>query len=555
MALHLNAEQKNLRRLWSEYDTFVIPPYQRPYSWDVTECRQLYDDLIDAFNRTSDRDYFMGTIILAVADNQRDECPRIVDGQQRMTTFWLMFKSLSVLLPEVTSLLDMLFSREWDGQGQQMRIKSLVNDANDMDIMIDIYKWDCDDYEKRYNDLIEEKQRNEYFNIEDIIADDEIKMRGTTMYFYYRFREFKENDIEGLRNFAKFLMKSVLIIPIEMHAPGIRDAEDKALVIFETINNRGVELSDSDIFKARLYSKAITTQDKDEFVRLWDLVVDNCKRLGIEIDRLFTIYKNLTLAEEGKGTFNVGIREFFDGRNGEISRHCYSDIMDKLLTIAGIYQKYKSLEIGTSKIAGWAQMLSVCNSSSTWCDSILAIWVMKRGWDEKTLEPFMQRMVKYTLLTGHIFADISAHDIMSDIAKTGDSKRLHINGEIATYLVHYERSYAFAKLALILEMGGGLLDHEMTNIVQRKRTSYYTENGECVKEKYFDESLGNIAFVPTEKARQSIDYKRYMQELEKVDPECAAVANKTGRKLFMQNVHERCKRKTLVLDDFFKRNK
>ena len=105
MSLHLNAEQKNLRRLWSEYDTFVIPPYQRPYSWNVTECRQLYDDLIDAFNRPYDNDYFMGTIILAVADNQRDEFPRIVDGQQRMTTFWLMFKSLSVLLPEVTSLL------------------------------------------------------------------------------------------------------------------------------------------------------------------------------------------------------------------------------------------------------------------------------------------------------------------------------------------------------------------------------------------------------------------------------------------------------------------
>ena len=41
MAFHLNAEQKNLRRLWSEYDTFVIPPYQRPYSWDVAECRKL----------------------------------------------------------------------------------------------------------------------------------------------------------------------------------------------------------------------------------------------------------------------------------------------------------------------------------------------------------------------------------------------------------------------------------------------------------------------------------------------------------------------------------
>ena len=555
MALHLNAEQKNLRRLWSEYDTFVIPPYQRPYSWDVAECRQLYDDLIDAFNRTTDRDYFMGTIILAVADDQRDECPRIVDGQQRMTTFWLMFKSLSVLLPDVPSILDMLYSREWDGRGKQMRIKSLVNDANDMDIMTNIYSWGIDDYEKRYKNLMEAKLSNVHFKIEDFISDDENKMRGTTMYFYYRFREFKENDIEGLRNFAKFLMQSVLIIPIEMHAPGIRDAEDKALIIFETINNRGVELSNSDIFKARLYSKAITTKDKDEFVKLWDSVVDSCKRLGIDIDRLFTIYKNLSLAEEGKLSYNVGIREFFDGRNGEISRHSYSDIMNKLLHIADIFQKYKSLELGTSKIAGWAQMLSVCNSSSTWSDSILAMWAMKKEWDEKTLEPFMQRMVKYTLLTGQFFGEMSAHEIMSDIAKTGDSKQLHVNGEIASYLVHYERSCEYAKLALILEMGGGLLDYELSNIVQRKRMSYYTEKGECVREKYFDDSLGNIAFVPTDKARQSIDFERYMQELERVDPECAAVANKTGQKYLLSNVKERNQRKTAILDEFFKRSK
>ena len=51
MAIHLNAEQKNLKRLLNEYETFVIPPYQRPYSWLVGECRQLYEDLIDAFNR------------------------------------------------------------------------------------------------------------------------------------------------------------------------------------------------------------------------------------------------------------------------------------------------------------------------------------------------------------------------------------------------------------------------------------------------------------------------------------------------------------------------
>ena len=555
MSLHLNAEQKNLRRLWSEYDTFVIPPYQRPYSWNVTECRQLYDDLIDAFNRPYDNDYFMGTIILAVADNQRDEFPRIVDGQQRMTTFWLMFKSLSVLLPEVTSLLDMLYSRNWDGQGEQIRIKSLVNDANDMEIMNDIYSWKLSHYEQRYEKLKEDSRNFDYVDIEDIIDEDDNNMKVATMYFYYRFREFKQNDIAGLRSFAKFLMMSVLIIPIEMHAPGIRDAEDKALVIFETINNRGVELSDSDIFKARLYSKAISPKEKDEFVTLWDFVVDYCKRLRIDIDTLFTIYMNLKTASEGLNSYPPSIREFFDGRNGELSRHSYKSIMDRLIEIADILQKYKTLELGTSKIAGWAQLLSVCGRATTCNDSILVAWAMKKGFEEKTLEPFLQRMVRYSMLTGRAWSEMRSLEIMADIMNHGDSKRLHVNGELVNYFFHSYRSLDFAKLALILEMGGGLLDHQIVNIVQRKKHSYTLQNGELVREKYFDESIGNIAFVPTEKARQTKGFEEYMQRLEQVDPECAAIANKTGQKFLLSHVNERSKRKTSVLDEFFKRSK
>lgn len=555
MSLHLNAEQKNLRRLWSEYDTFVIPPYQRPYSWDVAECRQLYDDLIDAFNRPADNDYFMGTIILAVADTQKDESPRIVDGQQRMTTFWLMFKALSVLLPEVTSLLDMLYSRDWDGQGKKLRIKSLVNDANDMQSMDDIYSWTKDKYEERYLMLEEENRGYEYYDIEDLINDDDNNMNVVTMYFYYKFRMFKDNDIEGLRSFAKFLMMSVLIIPIEMHAPGIRDAEDKALVIFETINNRGVELSDSDIFKARLYSKAITPGEKDELVMLWDQVVDCCKMLSIDIDTLFTIYMHLKIASEGHGAYIPGLRDFFDGRNGEISRHSYREIMQRLLEIAGILQKYKRLELGTSRIAGWAQILSVCSGISIWNDSILVAWGMKRGFDERTLEPFMQRMVKYNLVSGTVLSDVRSIAIMSDIMTNGDSKRLHVNGEMIPYFLHSYRSFEYAQLALILEMGGGLLDFDIDNIVQRKKRKRIMNTGLKVSEEYFDESIGNIALVPNEKARQTKGFEEYMQRLEHVDPECAAIANKTGKKFLLADVNERSKRKTRVLDEFFKRNK
>lgn len=44
MALYLSAEQKNLKSLFANDNRYIIPYYQRHYSWTMEQCRQLYDD-------------------------------------------------------------------------------------------------------------------------------------------------------------------------------------------------------------------------------------------------------------------------------------------------------------------------------------------------------------------------------------------------------------------------------------------------------------------------------------------------------------------------------
>ena len=78
MALSLTAEQKSLSDILSKREQIIIPPYQRPYSWGIEECYQLYQDFLDAYNLKSD--YFIGNIILAVSEKEK-KTPRIIDGQ------------------------------------------------------------------------------------------------------------------------------------------------------------------------------------------------------------------------------------------------------------------------------------------------------------------------------------------------------------------------------------------------------------------------------------------------------------------------------------------
>lgn len=70
---------------------FIIPPYQRPYKWEINECEILWNDIINAYEESKGKkyEYFLGSII---AFSQDDEF-QIIDGQQRITTFTLLFRA------------------------------------------------------------------------------------------------------------------------------------------------------------------------------------------------------------------------------------------------------------------------------------------------------------------------------------------------------------------------------------------------------------------------------------------------------------------------------
>jgi len=79
MALSLNAEQKPLLKIFKIEDQYIIPSYQRPYSWKYEQCLQLYNDVVENFKpfdeqnkALSPKDYFLGNIIIAKNEENRD---------------------------------------------------------------------------------------------------------------------------------------------------------------------------------------------------------------------------------------------------------------------------------------------------------------------------------------------------------------------------------------------------------------------------------------------------------------------------------------------------
>ncbi len=88
----LVASEEPLVKIFSSDYDFVIPDYQRPYSWGTEQALQLVDDLEDALERAPDEPYFLGSIVLV--KDKAQAAADVIDGQQRLTTLTILLAVL-----------------------------------------------------------------------------------------------------------------------------------------------------------------------------------------------------------------------------------------------------------------------------------------------------------------------------------------------------------------------------------------------------------------------------------------------------------------------------
>ena len=84
---------------------FVIPEYQRAYSWGIDRCDKLWSDITQYVENKEKDAYFFGTVIADCSDDDGigsgQKCIKLIDGQQRTTTFILLLKALFLRIQEL----------------------------------------------------------------------------------------------------------------------------------------------------------------------------------------------------------------------------------------------------------------------------------------------------------------------------------------------------------------------------------------------------------------------------------------------------------------------
>ncbi|EIJ1549095.1 DUF262 domain-containing protein, partial [Campylobacter jejuni] len=126
------------------------------------------------------------------------------------------------------------------------------------------------------------------------------------LFFLLKSDEFAKENPTKWEKFCVVLLKSCILLPIECEGYDEDSRLENALRIFNTLNNRGIPLSDSDIFKSIIFKSKKTLERRKEFANKWKELEDKK-----DMDFIFRNYMHVIRARNKIKTSEIGLRVFF----------------------------------------------------------------------------------------------------------------------------------------------------------------------------------------------------------------------------------------------------
>lgn len=331
---NLTAEQKSIKVLFQDKKSiFLIPDFQRPYAWEENECQKLWDDLWEfafpdndtkSFNESSE--YYLGSII-AYRNNSKFE---IIDGQQRITTLMLLLRAL---LPKFNK------PKDDDSIKRKLDLKSCIS-VKDKTKNSEKKEFRIPRLE---SEVILENSNSE---LKDLLSSDTDEYNGKSLYaknykiFCDNIKKFNEDFSGYIGTLVDRILDNCIILFITT------DDYDSALRIFSTLNDRGMPLSDADIFKSQMYKFYKDNGNKDTFIKEWNQIVKKCNEIFTQqkntpMDGLFTRYMYYERAKKGEKNSSTGsLRKFYERDNYILLKNevTFKNLKDLTTFWEGVYK-------------------------------------------------------------------------------------------------------------------------------------------------------------------------------------------------------------------------
>ncbi|MDR4126914.1 DUF262 domain-containing protein [Yanghanlia caeni] len=234
---------------------YIVPDYQREYVWTDKEVHQLLEDIGEQIDAGTTREYFIGTVLVSPTDQKNHY--EVIDGQQRLTTFFLLLCALKHLFqgePQRQMISGLISTSYVDSDGEvrtTLKLEPRYESAGE--VMAKLVELDAEPQTVRAG--IQSAGITSFGSLENLVN------AYSTL---YRYLKDNYDDTAKLKKYWGYLANNVVFIQISTDV-------SSALKIFETINERGVGLNPMDLLKNLLFKQVKQAQFsllKDEWKKI-----------------------------------------------------------------------------------------------------------------------------------------------------------------------------------------------------------------------------------------------------------------------------------------------
>jgi len=297
----MKANETKLQMIIEGTKQFVVPLFQRPYSWEQKHWDVLWDDLLDLCEEDQPRNHFLGSIVTMPAISVPEGVTKyvLIDGQQRLTTILLILalirnnaKNLpGTLANQIEDLL--LLNRYQEGND----IYKLLPTQADRDSFMSIMKGDS--------------------------PADGTQLGKACRYFTTKLRTTPALDLDKLR---RVIVRDLLLVSI------VLDPDDNPHLIFESLNAKGRPLTQADLIRNYFFMRINPNQQAAIYSAHWNPMQD---RLGNDLTEFIRhfLMKEGVVVKQGDVFFTLKERSDHESQDQVIP------YLKELCEFSGYYER------------------------------------------------------------------------------------------------------------------------------------------------------------------------------------------------------------------------
>lgn len=412
----INGKEYYLSKVFSSDFQYFIPDYQRPYSWEKEHIKRLFDDLYEFYQRNTEEDYFLGSIVVI----KQDKIPKsdVVDGQQRLTSLTILFAALASYLkgnhkesiknyiqqaenpaedipaqPRLT--LRKLDNEFFNKYIQDLKLDQLNKLNAERDCKTDAQKNILENAISLLN-LISEKFKISKDNISEDKNSKDKSLEDKVL----------EDKRSEIFKFFKFLINKCCLVIVST------SSQKSAFRIFSVMNDRGLDLLLTDILKADLIGKITDTNKRNEYTEKWENLEQELGRDSFK--DLFSHIRMIKLKEKAGNSILEELQEkvFTNKTDKEICAFIDEELTSYVDVFSALKNNHYPAEKHQQEINQYIQWLNRIGFSE-WIP-VAILFLHQKPNNGEVLE-FLKNL---EILTAYLH--LSAQDVNSRIARYGE---------------------------------------------------------------------------------------------------------------------------------------